>query len=172
MNQRGLPPLTTLRTPLMFLVPMTTSWTTLHERGQHSRPDRDPSRLRVGSMRRRQEAPNLNATTPPPRRATTSRPSRRACLRQRARSAVGVVERTLAASSTVSTDECPGDGGEDGAVGEGMCCSEDAGSLSLLLLLPTACAWLGEPRSRRLLFIGPRGRLGAWGSRWRLVRDL
>ena len=36
MNQRGFPPLSTLRTPLTFLVPMTTSWATFHEREQHS----------------------------------------------------------------------------------------------------------------------------------------
>src|SRR5580704_16957293 len=78
-------------------------------------------------MRRRQDAPNLNATTPPPKRAMTSRPARRACLRQRARRAVGVVDRTLAASSTVSTDEGAGLGEEDWAVGEGKRCSAGAG---------------------------------------------
>jgi hypothetical protein len=53
-------------------------------------------------MRRRQETPNLNATTPAPRRAMISRPTRRAPRRQRARNAVGVVDKSLAASSTVN----------------------------------------------------------------------
>jgi hypothetical protein len=116
-------------------------------------------------MRRRQEAPNLNATTPAPKRATMSRPVRRACLRQRARRAVGVVDRTLAASSTVSTDEGAGLGEEDWAVGEGRGCSAGAGRAQSSGPPPTAGTGSVKRGGGRLWLIGPRGRLGAWGSR-------
>ena len=116
-------------------------------------------------MRRRQEAPNLNATTPPPKRAMTSRPARRACLRQRARRAVGVVDRTLAASSTVSTDEGAGLGEEDWAVGEERRCSAGAGRAQSSRPPPTAGGMAVKRGGGRLLLIGPRGRLGARGSR-------